>query len=94
MIAVRSQSPMARMQATHAITRALDAKAVIRPLGIFVARRNAFDVEAERHIGSESIRRWLFAELPLFEHGWDDASATIFLVREGASRRLWRVERK
>lgn len=89
----RSQSPYVRAVETHQITLAIAARPAARPIGIFVARRQQFDIEAERHLSGESILRWAFQTLPLLDHGWDRTTARVILVHEGIPHRLWRMER-
>jgi hypothetical protein len=92
-LALRSQSPIVRAQDAHAITLAVDAQPSIRPLGIFVARRQSFEVQAERHIGALRILKWAFVYLPLFEHGWRESETRVTLIRDGAPHAFWKLER-
>ncbi|MEI9995131.1 MAG: hypothetical protein WDM91_11090 [Rhizomicrobium sp.] len=68
-------------------------EAIVSPMGIFVARKDVFDVFVVGLIGAPRILDRLFDELPLVEHGWSRSGTAIVLGPRHGDGFIWTVRR-
>lgn len=88
------QSPAMRRLEYQDRVAEQESRPQIRPLGIFVARRQSFELVAPPDLKSVTILYWLFKNLPLREHGWSFHDTRIEMVDVDYFKRTWRVERE